>query len=467
LTVYYFIYKKFKKNFLSCLPLLLAATVFLLIRGSILGVGVDNGIISEIMNNPFLHATTSEKYATIFFTLWMYMKLLFFPHPLTYDYYPKQIPIIGWNDPGAFLPFLFYLAIGIYALYGLIKKRDVISYSIWFYLLPLSVVSNIFFPVGTFMNERFLFISSIGFCIFIGWLIYNYIPKLFKNPQYANYFTSFITIVILSLYSVKTISRNRAWENDLTLFTTDVKISVNSAKSNCSAGGKLLEEAQRPNIRKDKQKHDKLCEESLKYLNRAIEIYPQYIDALNLLGNAYFEYNYQVARSLHFYAEVLELRPYHLISYENCRIVAKNAIALINNNTISSDSNNVKEILSSCEEVLKTSPDMGEIYHLEGLLYGRYLNDLKKALDCFEKANLLNNFVKTADFYKDIGVVYGLSSDYGNALINFLKAVELDPDDPQTYINIGVTYQNLGDTNNGELYIRKGSEMMQNMKKDD
>lgn len=456
LTIYYFTENKLSQNIKANIPLLVAAGLFLLLRGSVLGFGGgEKEIAQEIMNNPFLHATGSEKMATIFFTLWVYIKLLFFPHPLTYDYYPYQIEIIDWSNPGAFLPLLLYLAIGAYAVYGLLKKRDVFSYGIWFYLLPLSVVSNIFFPVGTFMNERFVFISSIGFCLILAFLIYKYIPKLVKDISAARYLMGFLMIIILGLYSVKTISRNNAWENDLTLFTTDVKTSTNSAKSNCSAGGKLIEEAQKPENKQNSVVHDQMCQEAIGYLERALSIYPEYIDALNLLGNAHYEHNFAIAKSLHYYSKVLKLRPFHNIAYNNARIVMQNSFNLL---TSSQSSSTPEEILVACDEIIKVKPDFGEAYHLKGTIYGRHLQNIDSALFYLEKAKSIN-YDKSAVFYKDLGVAYGIKGLYSQSLESFHKAIELDPNDPQTYFNLGVTYQQLKDNKNADYYLRKSEEI--------
>ncbi|MDD4218481.1 MAG: tetratricopeptide repeat protein, partial [Bacteroidales bacterium] len=458
LSVYYFTNHKLSSNIKASIPLLIAAGIFLLIRANVLGFdGGEKQISQEIMNNPFLGASFAEKMATIFFTLGMYIKLLIFPHPLTYDYYPYQIEIIGWDNPGAYLTLVFYLSIGIYAVYGMIKKRDVFSYGIWFYLLPLSVVSNIFFPVGTFMNERFVFISSIGFCLILGWLIYNYIPKLIKDNSSAKYFTSFIMIVVLSLYSIKTISRNKAWENDLTLFTTDVQTSSNSAKSNCSAGGKLIEEAQKPENKSNTVVHNQMCKQAIGYLEHAIEIYPNYVDALNLLGNAHYEHNFAIAKSLHYYAKVLKMRPFYNIAYNNSRIVMQNAISLLTNNYSSSTP---EEILKSCDEIILAKPEFGEAYHLKGTLYGKYLNMIDSAFVYLQKAQEMN-FDKSSGFYKDLGVAYGMKGLYNESLRYFHKAIELDPNDAQSYFNLGITYQQLEDVENANLYLQKSEELKQ------
>lgn len=458
LSIYYFTNHNIKNNLLASIPLFGAAAIFLLIRGSVLGIGGhQEEITSEIMNNPFIHATFGEKMATIFYTLWMYVRLLFYPNPLTYDYYPNQIEIINWSNPGAFLPFILYMAMGVFAVHGLINKKDVFSWSIWLFLLPLSVVSNIFFPVGTFMNERFVFISSLGFCVLIGWLIYKYLPLLIKNIQTSTYVSTFILVVVLGLYSFKTIDRNKAWKNDLSLFTTDVQTSVNSAKSNCSAGGKLIEEAQKPENNSNKIVHDQMVTQAIVYLERAIEIYPNYIDALNLLGNAHFELNFDMQKSLYYYAKVLKINQTHVIANGNARIVLQNAVGLL---TAKSTNNTPDNIIEACRDIIVVQPQFGEAYHMIGTMYGKYKKELDSALLYLEKANLCN-FDKTASFFRDLGVAYGMSGNFQPALENFLKAIELDPNDFQTYFNAGLTYQQLGQMDKANFYINKSQELKQ------
>ena len=63
------------------------------------GYEIFNKEIQEnLLNNPFIYSTKAEEIATVFFTWLLYFKLLIFPHPLTHDYYPKQIPILNFSD---------------------------------------------------------------------------------------------------------------------------------------------------------------------------------------------------------------------------------------------------------------------------------------------------------------------------------------------------------------------------------
>jgi len=128
----------------------------------------------ELMNNPFLtiengrwvHLSLGDKMATIVFTLGKYIQLLLFPHPLTHDYYPRHVDLMTWGSWQVILSTILYLGIGILGVIGLLKKR-LWSYGLLYYLITLSVVSNVAFPVGTNMSERFLFMPSVGFCLLL------------------------------------------------------------------------------------------------------------------------------------------------------------------------------------------------------------------------------------------------------------------------------------------------------------
>ncbi|MBK8701697.1 MAG: DUF1736 domain-containing protein [Saprospiraceae bacterium] len=231
----------FSRIFSLMLPLLGATIVFLIIRTAVLGVDLG-GTPMELMNNPFLKLdgqqyvafTFMEKSATIMYTLGKYLLLLIFPHPLTHDYYPRHIDIMSFSDPGVILSVFAYAAM-FWALWFFYQKNRVVVFSIFFFLVTLSIVSNVVFPIGTNMSERFLFMPSLGFCLLIPEIIYA-ITK--KGRVVLN-----ICMIAVVAFALKTVTRNPVWKNDFTLFTTDVEVSKNSAKVLNAAGGALSTEA--------------------------------------------------------------------------------------------------------------------------------------------------------------------------------------------------------------------------------
>lgn len=117
-----------------------------------------------------------------------------------------------------------------------LKKKSIASYAILFYFTTFSIASNLLFTVGVLMNERFIYMSSLGFCILVSYLLITYI----KNQKAV--LASFV--IILSLYSVKTFTRNYDWKDSFTLFRVDSHHSLNSAKIQTSVGGDLTKAAE-------------------------------------------------------------------------------------------------------------------------------------------------------------------------------------------------------------------------------
>src|SRR5437773_2978361 len=179
------------------------------------------------MNNPFYGMTKGEKMATVFYTLLLYLKLFIYPHPLTHDYYPYHIPIMHWNDWRPLLSLLLYIALIVVFLKGW-KKRTVWGYSIAFYLITLSIVSNLFISIGTFMNERFVYHASLGFCIALAWL-------LVKNLNYSGFSRALGTstfIVGTIILSCLTLIRLPDWKTIESLDRAGLRVSPDSARAN-------------------------------------------------------------------------------------------------------------------------------------------------------------------------------------------------------------------------------------------
>ena len=174
LALYYFTKDSLPNIGKLVLPLFIAAIAFLVIRGDILGWDLGEPS-KELMNNPFVkvengqwvHLDFAEKIPTITYTLGKYAQLLVAPYQLTHDYYPKHIDLLSWTNVKVILSLLLYLGLIVMGIRGL-KEKTISSFAIWFYLLTLSIVSNIVFPVGTNMSERFLFMPSGRLCIISG-----------------------------------------------------------------------------------------------------------------------------------------------------------------------------------------------------------------------------------------------------------------------------------------------------------
>ena len=310
-SLYFFRNASFGKMFYETIPLFVATFFYIIIRYSVIGYLLSNGKpVLDIMNNPFADMTLGGRLATIFYTLLLYLKLMIFPHPLTHDYYPYQIPKMTWSDIASIISLLIYIALGIIALKGW-KKKTMWSYAILFYLFTLSIVSNLFVSVGTFMNERFIFISSVAFCLLLAWLLVEKIPEWMKSvPKVAG--ISLVSLIILSIFSlgfaVKTVTRVPVWKNALTLNTAAVTVSPNSARANLFMGTALFEEYK---IEKNPDKQKEIVYRSGFYVKRATEILPTYGSALHMYSGIiaeYYKYDNNLDSLLNGFEKLLQKR---------------------------------------------------------------------------------------------------------------------------------------------------------------
>ncbi len=409
--------KSLMKSLTSIWTALLGTFAFLAIRTAILGFNFGH-TPGELMNNPYLKYqdgllvsfSMQEKFATIFFTLGKYIQLLLFPHPLTADYYPRHIGVMNFTDVTVIISLLLYVFLGILIVW--FWKRDkIISFSILYFIITLSIVSNIVFPIGTNMSERFMFMPSVGFCLLMSYLLFKYMGK---RRSMSMIFMG----AILCLYSFKTITRNVVWKDNFTLYTTDVKVSSNSAKGLNAAGGSLINAAENT---KDENQRKEYLNQAIPYLQKAIKIHPQYKNAYLLLGNA------------HFY---LEQYPDAVQQYEKALQVSPGYTEALNN--------------------------LGFAYRDAGRFFGEKQGDLEKAKRYLTKAFEL----KPTDYetLRLLGVAYGMGKNHQNAVKYFELAVEQRPQDAQAYLNLANACRNYGDETCARLNFTKVVEIDPSMK---
>jgi hypothetical protein len=263
-------------------------------------------MMHDPLNNPFLEWTGNAwlacspmvKAATILYTLGLSVKLIIVPYPLTHDYYPFHIQFQSFSNLFVLLSLVLFLSLTAYAIWSMLQKKKA-GYGVIFYLVTISVTSNIFFPIGAFMAERFLFLPSLG--LLLALVIWGSSLAGQKNRASIKYIAGGILIV----FSVLTVLRNPAWKDNDTLLRTDIIHSPNSAKGQNDLGTILLDEALSV---KDSMQRNLLLAEAYPHLLRALELHPTYFDAY-LASAACAYYLRQYDQSVSTYRRTIALFP--------------------------------------------------------------------------------------------------------------------------------------------------------------
>jgi len=275
--------RPFGKSILAVLPFFAVALIYIIIRLKVVGLGstVAN---TDVLNNPYMFATKQEKWATEIEILNHYLRLLFFPHPLSSDYSYSTIPYIGFGNPKVWLAMGLHLAM-IVATIVLFIRRNILAFAFAFYLLHLFLVSNLGLDIGATMGERLVYHSSLGFAMAIAMGLDLLLNKAGEEKKKQTALMGVSGVLALACVII-VIPRNADWKNDNTLFIHDADVVPNSVLVNGNAGKAYVDLSEKP---ENKEHETEYINKAIVYLNRAVSVHTQYVNGYLNLGVCYFK----------------------------------------------------------------------------------------------------------------------------------------------------------------------------------
>jgi tetratricopeptide (TPR) repeat protein len=368
-----------KKNVLITLILVSISGLVLFLRFKAIGNVIDKGDYLFVWN-PLLDApNVGVRLATAFGVFLKTVLLLFFPINLSWDYSFNEIPFSSWSEPFTILAFLLYLSLLIIAIVG-IKKRNNFSFAIWFYLIASIITSNLLFACPIIFSERGQFISSLGFCLIFPFLIaYILKDKDFITNLVLGKNIRIVIIIVLVLFSIKTIYRSADWKSDETLYLSGVKTSPNSCRTHYSLANLYYDRIANATTNEEKQENLNLA---IHEYRKALDIYPAYRQLYYNLGVAYF-YKNNFDSSAYMYEKALSF----------------------------------------------DSADLRTVTNYAYLLFLK--KDFKKSLDLYNRAIGLPEGKNLPVLYIGAGLCYRGLLDYNNAKLKFEMALKIQPGNKQ------------------------------------
>ena len=418
-----------------------------------LGVGDSAMESRELMNNPFLVYENGkliamdfyQRSAMIFATLNHALQLLFVPHPLTHDYYPRHMELVTWHNSRPWIGLFAYVTLFALAITS-IRRRWQAGFAIWLFLLPLLPVSNLFFPIGVHFAERFLYLPSLGFCLALAYGTKAILSRHGKNtmPWVA------IPVAAVALtFAFKTIERNRAWASNLTLLSTDLATSPNSAKLRNALGGVLIETAW-DDGRKTRDKAVLLT--AIGHLDRALDIHPLYRSPYLLKGNALL-YLDRPGDALRHYERAMQLGGPHVPTMLNA------AVALARLRDFDAALKTLNHVAQIDFDNARLPMVRADVLRDAGQHRGEYLGDIPGAVAYLEEAHSL----RPEDFetLRLLGIAHGIAQDPLTARRYFNKALKSASSPREraiALINLGVSWRTDDPERSAQLFARGQAE---------
>jgi protein O-mannosyl-transferase len=428
LMIYCFTELDFKKALRLTTPFLITALAYIFIRLRITGFNPET-LVKDVFQEPYLNASFEEKYATIVYVLGIYLKLLFYPMPMSFDYSFNQIPYIRFSDPKFMVSFLIYGLLTVWSIWAVLKK-NIFAFAVLFYLLSISIVSNIVFNLGGVMGERFLYQPSLGFAIAVAALLYFGYQRLQKLMPVAA--AGWVIVAGLSFLTLTAatiiIPRNTDWKSNETLYVKDVHVVGNSAKANKCAAEIYLRQGM---AEKDTVKKREVLLKADYYLKKSIAIYPTFEQAyLDLAATTVFLGRIDSADR--FLDEVDQKFPNN--QYANAYRDQLLAPEILKQGLSFYGKRDYANAIPKIEKVVKYRPNAHDAWYYLGHAYGTQLK-LDRAVQCFQQA--VKYEPKNSDYWFNLGGAALTNGQYTIALDAFEKVKAIKP----TYPNLPAAIQ--------------------------
>ncbi len=487
LSVYFFTDKPAKQKYIYTISVLsVTIIIYFMIRIILIGnITLNSNTSIDVFHNSLAGIdNTFIRCCNALVMITYYIRLFLFPHPLSYDYSFNTFPTVSLLNLHFILSFLLIILLVAYAIKN-VRKKDAITFGILFFGITLSVVSNIFILIGANFAERFVYLPSLGLSIAVvlatekatSFQIKKGIS--FSEVIGSNKIFSGILLCVLVLLSLKTISRNADWKDDLTLFNADKANNPNSFRTFKNYADVLFNKMILLPVN-DPQRVSYFID-AKESLTKSITITDQNYESWNSLGKLLSESNdmndfkngidalYKSLKLNNNNAEtwfVLGKIYSKTAVYDSAITSFQKALNLNPNLFILTYSQigigesymalkQFDKAIVALEQSLKYDHTNPACYYSIGSCYAQSGN-FNKAIEIFNKIeNLTVDLSIKSSTYNNTGMCYLNLKQYQEALVYFQKVLNIYPADKAALSNMVITYTNLGNTLKAQEYAAK------------
>lgn len=174
-------------------------------------------------DNPIVGADFWTGRLTAIKVIARYLWLTVWPARLSSDYSYAQIPL-SHGTAQDWVAWIAVLAMVVLAV-SLYWWNRTAFFLAWFAAITFVPVSNLLFPIGTIMAERFLYLPTIGLLACLVMAIYAA-----GERAHMQRFAPVALCLITAAFALRTWVRNGDWQDDLAMTEASVRASPNSFK---------------------------------------------------------------------------------------------------------------------------------------------------------------------------------------------------------------------------------------------
>ncbi|XP_069905700.1 protein O-mannosyl-transferase TMTC1 isoform X1 [Oryctolagus cuniculus] len=400
-------------------------TVILSLRLWIMGGSMP--LFSEQDNPASFSPYILTRFLTYSYLLAFNVWLLLAPVTLCYDWQVGSIPLVEsvW-DVRNLATLLLAVVMALLTLHCLaafkrLEHKEVLV-GLLFLVLPFIPASNLFFRVGFVVAERVLYMPSMGYCI----LFVHGLSKLCTWLNRCGATTLMAsTVLLLLLFSWKTVKQNEIWLSRESLFRSGVETLPHNAKVHYNYA----------NFLKDQGRN----KEAIYHYRTALKLYPRHASALNNLGTL----TRDTAEAQMYYQRALQLHPQH-------------NRALFNLGNLLKSQEKKEEAITLLKDSIRYGPEFADAYSSLASLLAEQ-ERFQEAEEIYQAG--IKNCPDSSDLHNNYGVFLVDSGSPEKAVAHYREAIKLSPSHHVAMVNLGRLYRSLGENGAAEDWYKRALQV--------
>uniref|UniRef100_A0A3P8UWG6 dolichyl-phosphate-mannose--protein mannosyltransferase n=1 Tax=Cynoglossus semilaevis TaxID=244447 RepID=A0A3P8UWG6_CYNSE len=373
--------------------------------------------------SPHLLTRTLTYSYLLSFNAW----LLLAPIVLCYDWQVGSIPlvesVVDLRNLATMLMAVLMVSLCLTSIFLLQRQdsREVLM-GLLFLVFPFIPASNLFFRVGFVVAERILYMPSMGYCILVA---YGFSKLCSMVGRWGNAVLTAFMLLLLLLFSLKTIQQNYVWVSREALFRSGIQTLPHNAKVHYNYG----------NFLKDSGRHD----EAIHHYNTALRLYPRHASALNNLGTL----THSPEEAEKYYRRALDTNPQH-------------NRALFNLGNLLKMQGKEKEAETLLMDSIRFGPHFADAYSSLASLYIEQKR-LAEADELYLKG--IKNCPDNSDLHNNYGVFLADTGEAEQAASHYQQAVQLKPSHYVAMVNLGRLLRASNDNKAAEYWYKRALQV--------
>ncbi|XP_059582472.1 protein O-mannosyl-transferase TMTC1 isoform X4 [Alligator mississippiensis] len=228
-------------------------------------------------------------------------------------------------------------------------------------------------------------------------------------------------LLLLLLFSWKTVKQNEIWLSRESLFSSGVKTQPHNAKVHYNYA----------NFLKDQGRHN----EAIYHYKTAVKLYPRHASALNNLGTL----TKDLVEAKEYYRRALQLNPQH-------------NRALFNLGNLIKSQGKKEEAITLLRDSIKYGPEFADAYSSLASLLAEQ-ERFKEAEEVYKAG--IENCPESSDLRNNYGVFLVDTGAPEKAVSHYQQAIQLGPNHHVAMVNLGRLYRSLGQNKEAEAWYKR------------